>query len=219
MNSETSRRLDELFRSAFPTKSAEAAAFNDIIDEQAGMDAATEVLGHVIENNGYLVGEIIKDPPISRSMTTELWRELVKQHGLIFRAIVDTSFAGLPPAQEVAAKFLEFRKQYTDVSQRDVLLAFLLQDDRVPYPLVPRPESLPQITEAEVEGLSEKVIRDVRVIDFMMRHPSFRDYTSISTVLINTLEGLPEFKLKQTYVMGCLGKIQDYLVSASRVEK
>ena len=169
-----------------------------------------------MQNRGFVSVSDACSVPTTRKMSNEQWREILGQHGLIFRAILDTAFKGYPPAREVSKRFLDHMKGYSDQDQRDVLMGLLVSDRRVPYPLVPDVASLPKVPESEIQSIFSGLSKDVRLVDFMMKEPAFTEYEIIAAVITQTLDGLSDSKQRLVYMTGCLNAIQEYLRTAMK---
>ncbi len=205
--------LDSFLAYPFPTKSSEGTALNDILAPLEQAAERVEALTYVIENRGFL--EPATDfIPSQREMGNDRWREIIQANGIIFRAIVETAFRGLPPASTVASRFLDALARYSDPWERDALVAILLTDPRVPYPAVPPESALPILSDAEKSEIWKKQLREVRMVDFMFRDPSFTDYTTVAAVIVSQLEAYGDFKQRQAYISACLSRLQIYITEA-----
>lgn len=214
MEAELKSKVDNHLGTNFGSKSYEGASLNDLLDTLPDESARVEALAYFIQNRGFVNVSDTCSVPTSRRMSNEQWREIIGQSGLIFRAVIDTAFKGYPPAREVSKRFLDHMKGYSDQHQRDVLMGLLVTDRRVPYPLVPDTASLPKIPESEIQSIFASISKDVRLIDFMLKEPTFTEYEVIAAVMAQTMDGFADDKKKLVYLTGCLNVVQAYLRSA-----
>lgn len=216
MDAELKAKVENHLGTNFGSKSYEGASLNDLLETVPDEAGRINALAYFIQNRGFVAVSDTCSVPTTRRMSNEQWRELINQHGLIFKAVIDTAFKGYPPGREVAKRFLDHMRGYTNQDQRDVLMGLLVSDRRVPYPLVPDIASLPKVAESELQSIFAGLSKDVRLIDFMMKEPVFTEYDIIASVMTQTLEGLSDPKQKMVYLTGCLNAIQEYLRNAMK---
>lgn len=191
----------------FSTKSREGATFNDLLDSLDSDDERVRALAYYISNSRIISGESSGLSLSSRDISNDAWNDIIKKNRLIFSAFVDTAFSGLPPANVVCDKFLQFWKQYTG-AERDVLMGMFLNNRRVPYPVLPPLDQIKVLSDSKYYELLKNVERECRTIDFMLREDTFSDFSPVAWMMIKLVDSIDSFDAKQTFVTACLSAVQ-----------